>query len=58
MKANKVLRDEIMRDYFSELGKRGGPKGGKARWKDKSPEERSEFARKVAQARWGKRRAK
>jgi hypothetical protein len=35
------------------LGSRGGRKGGKARAEALTPEERSEIARKAAQARWG-----
>jgi hypothetical protein len=34
-------------------GRKGGMKGGKARARKLSPEERSEIARKAAQARWG-----
>jgi hypothetical protein len=34
-------------------GRKGGLKGGKARARKLSPEERSEIARKAAQARWG-----
>lgn len=37
-----------------ELGRRGGKKGGKARAKKLTAEERSEIARKAARARWGK----
>ena len=36
-----------------ELGRKGGQKGGKARAEKLSPEERSEIARKAAEARWG-----
>lgn len=39
-----------------ELGRRGGKKGGKARAAKMTPEERSESARKAAQARWAKKR--
>ena len=35
-----------------ELGRRGGLKGGKARAAKMTPEERSEAARKAAEARW------
>ena len=35
-------------------GKKGGPKGGKARWDGVTKAERSEIARKAAQARWRK----
>jgi hypothetical protein len=34
------------------LGKLGGSKGGKARAKKLTPEQRSEIARKAARARW------
>lgn len=34
------------------LGRKGGLKGGKARAERMTPEERSEAARKAAQARW------
>ena len=36
------------------LGRKGGLKGGKARAEKLTPEQRSEIARKAAQARWGK----
>jgi hypothetical protein len=36
------------------LGKLGGPKGGKARWKGVPKKKRSEIARKAAHTRWGK----
>lgn len=38
------------------LGRLGGKKGGKARAEKMTPEQRSESARKAAQARWGKSR--
>jgi len=38
----------------AELGRRGGKKGGRARAKKLTAEERSEIARKAARARWGK----
>lgn len=37
-----------------ELGRLGGLKGGKARAKKLTAEERSEIARKAAKVRWGK----
>ena len=37
------------------LGRKGGLKGGKARAETLTPEERSEAARKAAQARWARR---
>lgn len=36
------------------LGRKGGLKGGRARAKRMTPEERSEAARKAAKARWSK----
>lgn len=36
------------------LGQRGGKKGGKTRTDNMTPEERSELAKKAAEARWGK----
>jgi hypothetical protein len=37
-----------------ELGQLGGKKGGKARAKKLTPEQRQEIARRAAQARWKK----
>lgn len=37
-----------------ESGRKGGLKGGKERAKKLTTEERSEIARKAAEARWGK----
>lgn len=39
---------------FRAWGREGGKKGGKARWKGLSQAQRSEIARKAAQARWRK----
>jgi hypothetical protein len=39
------------------LGRKGGLKGGRARAERLSAEERSEAARRAAQARWGARRS-
>lgn len=36
------------------LGRKGGLKGGKARWEKLTPEQRSEAASLAAQARWRK----
>ena len=35
-----------------KLGRKGGLKGGKARWEGVSPEQRSQIARRAALARW------
>ena len=39
------------------LGRKGGLKGGKARWSKLTPEQRSEAASLAAQARWRKKDA-
>ncbi len=44
-----VKKSEISK-YLAELGR----KGGKARVKNQTPEQRKASARKAAQARWGK----
>jgi hypothetical protein len=36
------------------LGRKGGLKGGKARWEGMSAEERSAFMRRAVQARWAR----
>ena len=41
----------------AKLGRKGGLKGGKARWANLAPEERSEAASLAAQARWRKKRS-
>ena len=50
--------DPAIREALQALGRIGGKKGGKARWKGVSREERSEIARKAARARWAKAKAK
>jgi hypothetical protein len=40
--------------YLSEIGKRGGLKGGPARAKKLSSKRRKEIARKAAKVRWAK----
>ena len=39
----------------ARAGRRGGQRGGRARAERLSPEERSQIARKAAQARWARR---
>jgi len=64
--AHKVLQIAIGEDVEPEkaddgkdpaavaLGRKGGLKGGKARWEGVSKKKRSEIARKAAAARWRK----
>ena len=47
-----------LREYFAKLGRKGGLKGGNARAKKLTPEQRSESARRAVQARWAKKKAK
>jgi len=39
------------------LGRKGGKKGGKARWADLTQQQRSELMRRAVLARWRKRKA-
>jgi hypothetical protein len=41
-----------LRRHLSKLGKKDGPKGGRARMAALTPEQRQELARKAAAARW------
>jgi hypothetical protein len=41
-------------EYLSQIGKRGGLKGGPARAKKLSSKKRKEIARKAAKTRWAK----
>jgi hypothetical protein len=54
--ARKKLPPDV-REYFSKLGKKGGPKGGHARAAKMTAEQRSASARKAVQARWAKKKA-
>lgn len=56
-KGNQMAKkndDELFSDAARELSKRGASKGGKARAKKLTPEERSEIARRAVEARWKK----
>ena len=44
--------------HAQALGRLGGSKGGKARAKNLTPEQRSEIAKKAAKARWEQNRTK
>jgi hypothetical protein len=43
---------ETIKEYLARIGRKGGLKGGKARAKRLSREQRSEIASKAAKARW------
>jgi hypothetical protein len=51
-----VNKKQVIREYFSSLGKKGGSKGGRARTDAMTPEERTELARMAARARWAKKK--
>ena len=55
-KSIEPTMDAEIRAAAAILGRRGGLKGGKARAKVLSPEQRSEIARKAADARWSRTR--
>lgn len=46
---------DLVKDYLSKIGRKGGKSGGPARAATLSPEKRSEIAKKAAATRWGKR---
>ncbi len=46
--------DPLISEYFAKIGKRGGLKGGKARLKLLTPEQRKEIASRGGRARAGK----
>lgn len=49
-KPNEIVTEKSA--HMAEIGKKGGRKGGKTRRNKLSANERSEVARKAAQARW------
>ncbi len=51
------IDDDGKNKAAAELGRKGGLKGGKARWANLTPEQRSEAASLAAQARWRKKRS-
>lgn len=53
----KSVSDEL-RAYFSEMGRKGGAKGGIARAAAMTEDERRESAQKAINARWAKQKEK
>ena len=51
------MKDEIVSRIMSEMGRKGGKKGGTARASNMTPEQRSESARNAVTARWERRKA-
>lgn len=45
---------QSVKQYLAEIGRKGGLKGGKARAKKLTPDQRSRIAKKAASARWKK----
>ena len=54
MPRKKLRVTKPVREFFQELGRRGGSKGGRRAALNMTPEERHERAVKAAQARWTK----
>jgi hypothetical protein len=52
--SGEVSIEETKNSAAVALGRKGGLKGGKARWASLTPEQRSEAAQLAAQARWRK----
>ena len=50
-------KKQIIREHYSALGKKGGPKGGRARMASLTAKQRKELATKAA-ARWNGRKKK
>lgn len=50
----KLRMKGLTKREIQELGRKGGLKGGKKRAASLTREQRSEIAKKAAQARWGK----
>ena len=53
--AKRPSLDSALSRYLSEIGRKGGLKGGNARAKQLSAKKRRDIARKAAKARWKKR---
>jgi len=54
--AKKTPLNEDALEFFRKAGASGGRKGGKARMETLTKEQRREFAKKGAAARWGKKK--
>ena len=50
---NYVTPDNSIKSAATSLGRKGGQTGGSARARSLSPQQRSDIARKAANARWG-----
>jgi hypothetical protein len=55
-KIHCLLQDRTGFQHLSELGKKGGPKGGRARMESLTAAQRKKLAQKAAAARWGKKK--
>ena len=51
-RGTRAVRERSTWMHAVALGRKGGKKGGKARWEGVSSEERREIVRKAALARW------
>jgi hypothetical protein len=50
-KKPKVPLPNHLRDIFAAFGKQGGKIGGKKRWENVSPEQRTAYAKRIASLR-------
>jgi hypothetical protein len=55
-KRRKFPMTKLLREFYQDIGKLGGSKGGKAAAENMTPEQRAERASKAAKARWGKKK--
>jgi len=55
---SETVHESVISLVMSEMGKRGGSKGGKMRLVTMTPERRSEVASLAANKRWAKKRKK
>jgi hypothetical protein len=50
-----MTKAEIIREHYSQIGKKGGKKGGRTRMDALTPKQRTALAKKAAATRWGNR---
>jgi hypothetical protein len=53
-----MTKTEIIKEYFSKMGKKGGSKGGITAAAGMTPRQRTERAKMAAAARWAKKARK
>lgn len=53
-KEEQPQKKSVISEYLSQIGRKGGLKGGKARAEKLSSKKKIEIAKKAAKVRWGK----